>query len=79
MNKTKFLVLASKSFGVKINKISINLKLNEIEEWDSIGHLTLLSNLDKATKGKTSKIKGLGTQKSLKKIWDILKKKELVK
>ena len=79
MDQKKFLVLASKSFGVKINKISINLKLNEIEEWDSIGHLTLLSNLDKATKGKTSKIKGLGTQKSLKKIWDILKKKRLVK
>ena len=79
MDQKKFLVLVSKSFGVKINKISINLKLNEIEEWDSIGHLTLLSNLDKATKGKTSKIKGLGTQKSLKKIWDLLKKKGLVK
>jgi hypothetical protein len=79
MNQKQFLVLASKSFGVKISKVSINLKLNEIEEWDSIGHLTLLSNLDKATKGKTSEIKGLGTQKSLKKIWDTLKRKGLVK
>jgi hypothetical protein len=79
MDQKKFLLLVSKSLGVKLDKISLNLKFNEIEEWDSIGHLTILSSLDKATKGKSAKIKGLGTQKSLKKIWEILKKKRLTK
>ena len=79
MNQKKFLTLMAKSLGVNIKKISINLKINEIEEWDSIGHLNILSSLDKATGGKTSTIKELGTQTSLKKIWEILKKKKLAK
>ena len=79
MDQKKFLLLVSKSLDVKISKISISLKLNEIEEWDSIGHLTILTDLEKATKGKSLKIKGLGSQKSLKKIWDTLKKNALVK
>ena len=79
MDQKKFLLLVSKSLDVKISKISISLKLNEIEEWDSIGHLTILTNLEKATKGKSLKIKGLGSQKSLKKIWNTLKKNALVK
>ena len=79
MNQKNFLLLISKSLGIKLNKVSLNLKFNEIEEWDSIGHLTILSSLDKATKGKSAEIKGLGNQKSLKKIWEILKKRGLTK
>ena len=79
MNQKKFLLLISKSLGIKVDKISLKLKFNEIEEWDSIGHLTILSSLDKATKGKSAEIKGLGNQKSLKKIWEILKKRGLTK
>ena len=79
MNQKKFLLLISKSLGIKLNKVSLNLKFNEIEEWDSIGHLTILSSLDKATKGKSAEIKGLGNQISLKKIWEILKKRGLTK
>jgi len=79
MNQKSFLNIIAKSLGVKSEKISINLKFNEIEEWDSISHLTMLSLLDKATKGKSAKIKGLGTEKSVKKLWEILKKKGLTK
>lgn len=79
MDQKKFLQIVSKSLGVKLDKISLNLKFNEIDEWDSIGHLTILSSIDKATKGKSAEIKGLGTQKSLKKIWEMLKKKRLAK
>ena len=79
MNQKSFLNIIAKSLGVKSQKISINLKFNEIEEWDSICHLTMLSLLDKATKGKSAKIKGLGTEKSVKKLWEILKKKGLAK
>ena len=79
MNQKSFLNIIAKSLGVKSQKISINLKFNEIEEWDSISHLTMLSLLDKATKGKSAKIKGLGTEKSVKKLWEILKKKGLTK
>lgn len=79
MNQKKFLSLISKCLNVKVSQISLNLKFEGIEEWDSIGHLSILSTLDKATKGKSTKIKGLGNQNSLKKIWEILKKKGLTK
>jgi acyl carrier protein len=79
MNQKSFLGIIAKSLGIKSEKISINSKFNEIEEWDSISHLTMLSLLDKATKGKSAKIKDLGTEKSVKKLWEILKKKGLAK
>ena len=79
MNQKSFLGIIAKSLGIKSEKISINSKFNEIEEWDSISHLTMLSLLDKATKGKSAKIKGLGTEKSVKKLWEILKKTGLAK
>ena len=79
MNQKKFLSLISKCLNVKVSQISLNLKFEGIEEWDSIVLLSILSTLDKATKGKSTKIKGLGNQNSLKKIWEILKKKGLTK
>ena len=76
MNQKKFISLISKSLNVKENKVTLDLNFEDIEEWDSIGHLSILSSLDKVTKGKSTKIKGLSNQKSLKKIWEILKKKK---
>ena len=32
------------------NKFSENLKYNDIPEWDSIGHMTLMSGLEEAFK-----------------------------
>lgn len=79
MNEKKFFQIISKCLNVKINKISLKTKSEDLEEWDSIAQLTILSALDTATKGKSSRIKGLGNQQSLKKIWEILKNKGLAK
>ena len=32
--------------SVEVNKVKDNLKYNDIPEWDSIGHMTLMSNLE---------------------------------
>lgn len=79
MDQKNFLQIVSKCLNVKLNKISIDTTSNDLEEWDSIAQLTILSTLDKETKGKSGKIKGLGNHQSLKKIWNILKKKGLAK
>jgi acyl carrier protein len=34
------------SFNIAENKINENLKYNEIEEWDSIGHMSLMSTIE---------------------------------
>jgi len=79
MDQNKFKKVIASSLKVKISKIKMSTKIGDLEEWDSLGHLALLTALDKVTKGKSSNINGLGTATSLKKIWDQLKKKRLVK
>ena len=38
------------SLSIEFNKFSEKLKYNEIPEWDSIGHMTLMSGLEDAFK-----------------------------
>ena len=78
MKENKLIQLIKKSLKTK-QKIDINSKSNNIEEWDSIGHLILLSNLDKKLKGATSNIADIATADSVKKIINILKKNKLIK
>jgi acyl carrier protein len=78
MKENELIQLIKKSLKTK-QKIDINSKSNNIEEWDSIGHLILLSNLDKKLKGATSNIADVATADSVKKIINILKKNKLIK
>ena len=79
MNQKDFKKLVSRALIVKNTKINMKLKLGDLKEWDSLGHLAILNALDKSTKGKTSKIKGLGATTTLNKIWNKLKKNNLAK
>ena len=45
-NKQKYKDIFIKSLSLDIKKFSENLKYNEIPEWDSIGHMTLMSGLE---------------------------------
>ena len=78
MKENELIKLIKKSLKTK-QKIVINSKSNNIEEWDSVGHLILLSNLDKQLKGATSNIADIATADSVKKIINILKKNKLIK
>ena len=40
----------SESLSIPNEKISKNLKYNDIEEWDSIGHMTLIAALEEKFK-----------------------------
>jgi len=45
-NKTKYQETFIKSLSIEKEKFSEDLKYNEIPEWDSIGHMTLMSGLE---------------------------------
>ena len=45
-NKKKYKEVFIKSLSIKENDFSEELKYNEIPEWDSIGHMTLMSGLE---------------------------------
>ena len=45
-NQKKYQDIFIKSLAIDSKKFNENLKYNEITEWDSIGHMTLISGLE---------------------------------
>ncbi len=45
-NKQKYQNIFVKSLSIETGKFNENIKYNEIPEWDSIGHMTLMSSLE---------------------------------
>ena len=78
MTEKDLILLIKKSLKTK-QKIDINSNSKNIEEWDSVGQLILLSNLDKKLKGATSNLSTIAKANSVKKIASILKKNKLIK
>ena len=77
-NKELFECIA-KALKINFNKININSSSDNIEDWDSLGQLNILTALDKKLKGKVFGIKKLATAQSTKAIIKILKEKKLLK
>ena len=71
--ENKFLKVISKIIKIN-NKKNLNLKFNEISNWDSLKNLQLLVTLEKKFKVKFNE-KELTSFSSLKKIFYTLKKK----
>ena len=65
MTADEFLVVVSRALEIDLSEISLETTMEGLEEWDSLGHLTLLSAIDQATDGKTSRIKGITELASL--------------
>jgi len=49
-NKEKYRNVFIKSLSIESKNFTENLKYNEITEWDSIGHMTLMSELEEEFK-----------------------------
>ena len=49
-NLDKYKKAFSDSLSINEKKLEKNLKFNEIPEWDSIGHMTLISSLEETFK-----------------------------
>tara|TARA_B110000259_G_scaffold186302_1_gene237193 strand:- start:455 stop:691 length:237 start_codon:yes stop_codon:yes gene_type:complete len=45
-NKNKYIEIFLKSFSIDKKKFNEKIKYNDIVEWDSIGHMTLMSDLE---------------------------------
>tara|TARA_Y100001970_G_scaffold288362_1_gene415424 strand:+ start:1946 stop:2185 length:240 start_codon:yes stop_codon:yes gene_type:complete len=72
-NKEKYKDIFIKSLSINSDKFSENIKYNEIPEWDSIGHMTLMSGLEEGF-GITMETDDIVDFSSFKKGLDILKK-----
>tara|TARA_B100000795_G_scaffold243462_1_gene207390 strand:+ start:777 stop:1025 length:249 start_codon:yes stop_codon:yes gene_type:complete len=60
------------------NQITGESSMDNIPEWDSLGHLSVLTSLDLVTDGKASAISELGDATSVNAIINILKNENLI-
>jgi hypothetical protein len=72
VNQSEFLKAVSEALEVDQSLVNMELKLGDIAEWDSLGHLTILSNIDALTNEKASEIENFGSLGSLIEIWNAL-------
>ena len=72
-NKEKYQDIFTKSLSIDKSKFSEEIKYNEIPEWDSIGHMTLMSGLEEGF-GITMETDDIVDFSSFKKGKEILKK-----
>tara|TARA_B110000014_G_scaffold83645_1_gene57258 strand:- start:911 stop:1153 length:243 start_codon:yes stop_codon:yes gene_type:complete len=76
--KTKDLLrLISKALNVKISKINEKSKSTDFEQWDSLGHLAIMTALDKKLKGSVN-LQSITEANSVKQIINLLKKKKIL-
>lgn len=47
-NKEKYYKIFEQSLSISKDQINDNLEYNEVPEWDSIGHMTLIADLEEA-------------------------------
>lgn len=60
------------------NRISMESSMSNLDEWDSLGHLSILANLDNVLEGKAAGIQLLAAADSAQQIVQILKDHDLV-
>ena len=78
MKQSELFIVIKKCLKTKVN-IDMKSSSRNIEEWDSLGQLSILTTLDKRFKNKASKLTKLATAETVKDIVSILKKAKLIK
>lgn len=69
--------IIAKSLNVSVSKINLKVKDVDLEEWDSLGQLSIINSLDKKFKGKL-KLDEISSATSVHGIVKFLQKKKLL-
>jgi acyl carrier protein len=76
--ENEILEMIARSLEVHNGKITMDSCMDNVEEWDSLGHLSILVSLDKKFNGKLAGIKKMSTANSIKAIFKILKNNHFI-
>ena len=79
LKKEDLINLIIKKLNFPKKKYKNTASLNSFEDWDSIGHLNIMLQLDQKLSGKAKSIKELADANTVEKIEKILRKKKLLK
>ena len=78
MNKETVVKTIARALELNNDKIVYTSHMDEIDEWDSLGHLSIVMQLDEEFQGKASGLKSLAEAKSVSEICDILLEAKLI-
>ena len=70
--------IIAKSLNIKTSRVNLKTKDTDLEEWDSLGQLSIISALDKKFNGKV-KFESAASLVNINSIANFLKKKKLLK
>jgi acyl carrier protein len=77
-NEEKVLEIIRKALKLGQKPLTLDSGINDIEEWDSLGHLGILSALDKFFNGRIAPIKEIAEADSVAKMLRLLRKHSLI-
>ena len=78
VSEKEVLDLIEKALKLGSGKLTVDSSSASVEEWDSLGHLSVLMALDKFFEGKAAGVKGLASADSVKEIIKLLKENSLI-
>ena len=78
LNMDNLIGMISKSLGLKKDQINEKSSANNIEKWDSLGQLNILSSLDEFYDGKIADLPDIAKAISVELIYSELKKNSLI-
>ena len=78
LNTENILEIIENALELSNGVLSIDSVAENIEQWDSLGHLSILVSLDKAYDGQVGKIKEMASADSVTKIVALLRENSLV-
>ena len=67
-----------KALNISDGNLTVDTTVDDIEEWDSLGHLSILSELDELFGGKIAPINEMAEADSIGKILNILRNSSLI-
>lgn len=73
ISEKDLLAILGEALATDAKALSLETKADDISEWDSMGHLNILVNLDNRLEGKVSEIAEMATANSVRKISDLLR------
>tara|TARA_B100000035_G_C20633230_1_gene393288 strand:- start:115 stop:354 length:240 start_codon:yes stop_codon:yes gene_type:complete len=77
INKNQLIEIVCKA--LENDEVTFDSSIYDIDEWDSLSQLSILTELDDALDGKVADIDGIANTQSVSEIYDLLKKNSLIK
>ncbi|MFM7620836.1 MAG: acyl carrier protein [Alphaproteobacteria bacterium] len=74
ISEKKLITIITNALDVEEGVVNMNLKSSDIEQWDSLGHLAILSAIAQEFEGQYEDGQQLALSSSVKEIFDFLNK-----